>query len=81
MSLGRLPENEAVDDDVTPSVTTKALPEEDHVLIGKEEEGWEVEEVGRGLANYNSAQIERVKGLRRSVCFFRCLDLVLTRCV
>ncbi|KAJ3488541.1 hypothetical protein NLI96_g2758 [Meripilus lineatus] len=66
MSLGTLPENEAVDDDVTPSVTTKALPEDDHVLIGKEEEGWEVEEVGRGLANYNSAQIERVKGLRSS---------------
>jgi len=30
---------------------------------------WEVEEVGRGLANYNSVQIERVKGLNRCVCF------------
>ena len=28
---------------------------------------WEVEEVGRGLANYNSAQVDKVKGLNRCV--------------
>ncbi|KZV70797.1 glutamate 5-kinase [Peniophora sp. CONT] len=48
-----------------------AVPEEDTVLMphtGEEEaqEEWETEEVGRGLANYNSAQIARVKGLRSS---------------
>ena len=30
---------------------------------------WEVEEVGRGLANYNSAQVEKIKGLNRyAIC-------------
>lgn len=48
------------------------VPEDDTVLVphaGEEEaqEDWETEEVGRGLANYNSAQIARVKGLRRYV--------------
>lgn len=33
----------------------------------KDESEWEVEEVGRGLANYNSVQIEKVKGLNRCV--------------
>ena len=32
-----------------------------------ESEDWELEEVGRGLANYNSAQLARVKGLKRFV--------------
>ncbi|OBZ75551.1 Ribose-phosphate pyrophosphokinase 2 [Grifola frondosa] len=54
--------------EMTPSTTLKPLPEEDSV--GREKDidetaDWEVEEVGRGLANYNSAQIERVKGLKR----------------
>ncbi|EKM56045.1 uncharacterized protein PHACADRAFT_174210 [Phanerochaete carnosa HHB-10118-sp] len=55
--------------DTTPSVPTKTLPEEDHVVLdgGRDEsEDWELEEVGRGLANYNSAQITRVKGLKSS---------------
>ncbi|KAF8510340.1 glutamate 5-kinase [Gautieria morchelliformis] len=30
----------------------------------EEEEGWDVVEVGRGLANYNWAEINRVKGLK-----------------
>lgn len=33
----------------------------------EEEEGWNVVEVGRGLANYNWAEISRVKGLKRHV--------------
>lgn len=28
---------------------------------------WEVEEIGRGLANYNSAQVDKAKGLNRCV--------------
>jgi glutamate 5-kinase len=30
---------------------------------------WDLEEVGRGLANYNSAQIDKVKGLNRCLLF------------
>ena len=58
------------DEEVTPSAHSRALPDDDHVLLnnGKDEsEDWELEEVGRGLANYNSAQIARVKGLKRLV--------------
>lgn len=58
------------DENSTPSTTLKTLPEDDHVLLGpenNESDEWEVEEVGRGLANYNSAQIARVKGLKRLV--------------
>ncbi|KAI0927880.1 hypothetical protein AcW1_005287 [Taiwanofungus camphoratus] len=57
-----------VDEEMTPSATLKILPE-DQDLVEKpadESDEWEVEEVGRGLANYNSAQIERVKGLKSS---------------
>jgi glutamate 5-kinase len=46
------------------------LPVEDAVLVEKDIVGdgqWEVEEVGRGLANYNSAQVDKVKGLNRCV--------------
>ncbi|KAH8991553.1 glutamate 5-kinase [Lactarius akahatsu] len=41
------------------SVDTVVAAEKDVV----DEDQWEVEEVGRGLANYNSVQIEKVKGL------------------
>ena len=40
----------------------------------EEEEGWDVVEVGRGLANYNWAEISRVKGLKRYVCLSVCVD-------
>jgi glutamate 5-kinase len=46
------------------------LPVEDIVLVEKDvvdDERWEVEEVGRGMANYNSAQVDKVKGLNRCV--------------
>ena len=49
---------------------TLPLPVEDVVLVEKDivDDGlWEVEEVGRGLANYNSAQVDKVKGLNRCV--------------
>ncbi|KAI0692230.1 glutamate 5-kinase [Cytidiella melzeri] len=57
------------DSEVTPSVTLKMLPDDDQYLLGSgmdETARWEVDEVGRGLANYNSAQISRVKGLKSS---------------
>jgi glutamate 5-kinase len=38
-----------------------------------DDEQWETEEVGRGLANYNSAQVDKVKGLNR--CVLRLLAL------
>ncbi|KAL5512020.1 PRO1 [Sanghuangporus vaninii] len=44
--------------------------EQHHEYHDKEDEdtddGWDVIEVGRGLANYNSAQIRRVKGMKSS---------------
>lgn len=58
-------------EDMTPSASFKALPEDEPVSAEPEaiEEDssaeWVLEEVGRGLANYNSAQIEKVKGLKR----------------
>ncbi|KAI0035031.1 glutamate 5-kinase, partial [Vararia minispora EC-137] len=63
VSLGML-EREA-----TEVPTMQTLPEEDTVLVPHlwdDEEEWETEEVGRGLANYNSAQIARVSGLNSS---------------
>ncbi|TFY77110.1 hypothetical protein EWM64_g6898 [Hericium alpestre] len=44
------------------------LPEDDTVVMEGEDESekWELEEVGRGLANYNWAQIAKVKGLNSS---------------
>lgn len=46
------------------------VPEDDVVLVDKSPEYTEADviEVGRGLANYNSAQIARVKGLNRYAC-------------
>jgi glutamate 5-kinase len=43
------------------------LTEDDTAVIEEDDGQWEVEEVGRGLANYNSAQIDKVKGLNRCV--------------
>lgn len=40
------------------------IPEGEEVKLGDEEEE-EVLEFGRGLTNYNSLEIDRVKGLRR----------------
>ena len=58
-----------MDEDATPSMTLRALPEEDTVVIERSVEAeiaeWELEEVGRRLANCNSAKIDKVKGLKR----------------
>lgn len=52
--------------------TLKMSAEDDHVLVDRVNpdtggENWEEVEVGRGLANYNSAQIDKLKGLNRCV--------------
>ncbi|KAI0345038.1 glutamate 5-kinase [Trametopsis cervina] len=59
----------SLENDVTPSANVKTLPEDDHVLLGRTKgdwDHWDVEEVGRGLASYNSAQIAAVRGLKSS---------------
>ncbi len=38
-----------------------------HDMSSGDDSEWELQEVGRGLANYNSAQLEKVKGLKRYV--------------
>ncbi|KAI6111265.1 glutamate 5-kinase [Pisolithus sp. B1] len=47
---------------------TQTIMDDDlHVThCSEESDSWEVKEVGRGLANYNSVQISRVKGLNSS---------------
>ncbi|KAI8999118.1 glutamate 5-kinase [Trametes punicea] len=68
-SISTLDPLPTVSEELTPSTTLKPLPEEDTVVIERgvdDTTDWELEEVGRGLANYNSAQIDRVKGLRSS---------------
>ncbi|KAI1791520.1 glutamate 5-kinase [Ganoderma leucocontextum] len=69
-SISTLEHMMPLDEEMTPSLSFRALPDEDTVVIdraaGEDCAEWELEEVGRGLANYNSAQIERVKGLRSS---------------
>ncbi|ETW85168.1 hypothetical protein HETIRDRAFT_414274 [Heterobasidion irregulare TC 32-1] len=58
--------------DLLEFTTAHALPEDDAVVVEKqrtvpdESENWELEEVGRGLANYNWAQITKVRGLNSS---------------
>lgn len=53
--------------DGTEGVLPVPLQVGDAVLVEKGVVEWEVEEVGRGLANYNSAQVDQVKGLNRCV--------------
>ncbi|GBE82798.1 glutamate 5-kinase [Sparassis latifolia] len=58
-----------IDEEMTPSTSLKVLREDGQALVEHPADHsveWEVEEVGRGLANYNSVQIEKVKGLRSS---------------
>ncbi|EGN96365.1 hypothetical protein SERLA73DRAFT_170756 [Serpula lacrymans var. lacrymans S7.3] len=54
--------------DLSSTTSIQTIHGEDVPSIDKPEESedWEVVEVGRGLANYNSAQISRVKGLNSS---------------
>ena len=65
------PATAEVQDTGTSTKTIQPPSDEDVVLLDKEVfEEADVVEVGRGLANYNSAQISRVKGLNRCQFFF-----------
>jgi len=56
-------------EDVMTAKTLQPPSDEDIVLLDREQfDEADLVEVGRGLANYNSAQISRVKGLNRYVC-------------
>lgn len=82
-SISTLDQLSIVDEEMTPSTTLRPLPEDDTVLIERPVDStaeWELEEVGRGLANYNSAQIERVKGLRRYLAIVTTVVFSLTTC-
>lgn len=69
MSLEQFPRS--VSTDSSSSVETahpNAWEDEHHDKEDQDlDDGWDLVEVGRGLANYNSAQIKRVKGMKRSV--------------
>ncbi|KAF8528152.1 glutamate 5-kinase [Hysterangium stoloniferum] len=61
------------DNDMTPTNSSTALADlvkQEKILAPidaeHEEEGWEIVEVGRGLANYNWVEIKKVKGLQSS---------------
>ena len=64
-SLSRSSSCSSIVDNLT-SDTQTIMDDDFHVTEEVEESDmWEVKEVGRGLANYNSVQISRVKGLNR----------------
>jgi len=66
-SLSRSSSSSSIVDDLTSD--TQTIMDDDLRATDEVEESdaWEVKEVGRGLANYNSVQISRVKGLNRYV--------------
>ncbi|OJA15256.1 hypothetical protein AZE42_09110 [Rhizopogon vesiculosus] len=66
--LSRSGSSSSLADDMTSDSQT--VMDDEAPLIEKtyESDGWDCAEVGRGLANYNSAQISRVMGLNRSTC-------------
>ncbi|KAF8549466.1 glutamate 5-kinase [Imleria badia] len=62
-SLSPSSSSSSIADDLT-SDTQTIMDDDFHPTAEVEEsDAWEVKEVGRGLANYNSVQISRVKGL------------------
>ena len=66
-SLSRSSSSSSIVDDLASDAQT--IMDDDFHTTEKVEESdaWEVKEVGRGLANYNSVQISRVRGLNRYV--------------
>jgi len=60
---------------------THTIVDDDVGHVVEESDSWEIKEVGRGLANYNSVQISRVKGLNRYVIFMTLQFHPLTVCV
>lgn len=66
-SLSRSSSSSSIVDDLESDAQT-IMDDDLHTTTQVEEsDAWEVKEVGRGLANYNSVQISRVKGLNRYV--------------
>lgn len=64
-SLSRSSSSSSIQDDLV-SDTQTIMDDDFHGTAEVEEsDAWEVKEVGRGLANYNSVQISRIKGLNR----------------
>lgn len=64
-TLSRSSSSSSIADD--PASDAQTIMDDDfHTTeIVEESDGWDVKEVGRGLANYNSVQISRIKGLNR----------------
>lgn len=68
--LSRSLSSSNLEDDLTGPKVPLTVPDEDFVSAERGEMNeTDFVEVGRGLANYNSAQISRVKGLNRLVAF------------
>ncbi|KAN0073753.1 hypothetical protein V8E55_012007 [Tylopilus felleus] len=66
-SLSRSSSSSSIQDDLV-SDTQTIMDDDFHGTAEVEEsDAWEVKEVGRGLANYNSVQISRIKGLNRNI--------------
>ncbi|KIJ12539.1 glutamate 5-kinase [Paxillus involutus ATCC 200175] len=69
-SLSRSSSRSSLSSSITGDLTsdTQTIMDDDFHATDEVEESdsWEVKEVGRGLANYNSVQISRVKGLNSS---------------
>lgn len=66
-SLSRSSSSSSIVDDLASDAQT-IIDDDFHTAEEVEESNtWEVKEVGRGLANYNSVQISRIKGLNRYV--------------
>lgn len=63
--LSRSGSSSSLADDMTSDSQTIMDDETPLIETTHESEGWDCAEVGRGLANYNSAQISRVMGLNR----------------
>lgn len=69
IGLPRSTSSASIAEDGAAASGLRKVPEDDVVLVEKADgvDYGEVVEVGRGLANYNYAQIDRVKGLNRCV--------------
>lgn len=65
-SISRSSSSSSIVDDLASDAQT-IMDDDFHERGEEESDVWDVKEVGRGLANYNSVQISRIKGLNRYV--------------
>lgn len=77
VSFSRSSSSSSIDDDLASDAQT--IMDDDFRMEAEESDTWEVKEVGRGLANYNSVQISRIKGLNRYVGVSSTMAALLTR--